>query len=263
MRRFRGVLESPIKRSMAFGTSVIVPVRNGSNFLVEAVESALGQLGPADEVLIVWDDSDDDTASIIGGLRDSRVCAIKGPGRGVSGGRNAGLAAASGEFIAFLDHDDLWPTDRHQMMIQVMADDPQIDAVFGRMRIRLDPGATPWQWVLDLNGRHVPGPNLGTGLFRSRILRRVDGFDESLHFGEDLDYFLRLREMGMQISLCDIDGLIYRRHATNSTDNQKAVRNSVFDVMSRRIARARSSQVMSRRIARARSSQADLTGKRP
>jgi len=223
---------------MAIDTSVIIPVRNGSNFIAEAVKSAMAQLGDVDELIVVWDDSDDDTISVLSGFKDPRIRIIKGPGIGVSGGRNAGIAASTGEFIAFLDHDDLWPADRHRKMMQVMADDPQVDAVFGRMRIRLDPGATPWQWVLDLDGRHVPGPNLGTGLFRGRLLRRIGGFDETLRFGEDLDYFLRLREMGMKISLCDVDGLIYRRHATNCTDNQLAVRKSVFDVMKRSMARA-------------------------
>jgi glycosyltransferase involved in cell wall biosynthesis len=222
---------------MAVGTSVIIPVRNGSNYLAEAVESAVVQLDARDEVLVVWDESDDDTTSVLMGLTDPRVRAFKGPGLGVSGGRNAGLAAASGAFIAFLDHDDLWPAGRHLKMMRTMVDDPHVDAVFGRMRIRLDPGATPWQWILDLDGRHVPGPNLGTGLFRNRVLRRIGGFDESLRFGEDMDYFLRLQEIGMQIALCDVDGLIYRRHATNCTDDQLAVQNSVFDVIKRRMAR--------------------------
>ena len=120
----------------------------------------------------------------------------------------------------------------------MLENDAQVDAVFGRTRIRLDPGATPWQWVLDLDGRHVLGPNLGTALFRSRFLRRIDGFDESLRFGEDVDYFLRLQEAGMRISLCDTDGLIYRRHASNCTDDQLAVNNSIFDVIKRRANRA-------------------------
>jgi len=223
---------------MGVGTTVIIPVKNGSNFLAEAVESVLAQLTPADEVIVVWDDSDDDTVSLLQGFKDPRVRSIKGPGLGVSGGRNTGLAAASGEFIAFLDHDDLWPATRHMKMMHALKQDSQVDAVFGRMRIRLDPGATPWQWILDFDGRHVPGPNLGTGLFRNRILQRIDGFDESLRFGEDVDYFLRLEEMGMKIALCEVDGLIYRRHATNCTNNQRAVQDSVFHVLKRRMARA-------------------------
>jgi glycosyltransferase involved in cell wall biosynthesis len=225
---------------MAVGTSVIIPVRNGSNFLAEAIESAMLQLNPADEILVVWDNSDDDTKSVLMRLKDPRIRAIKGPELGVSGGRNTGLAAASGEFVAFLDHDDLWPAGRHLKLMHVMLNDPTVDVVFGRMRIRLDPGATPWPWILNLDGRHVPGPNLGTGLFRSRILRQLDGFDESLRFGEDVDYFLRLREIGMKIALCEVDGLIYRRHAMNCTNNQLAVQQSVFEVIKRRMARARS-----------------------
>ena len=218
-------------------TSIIIPVRDGSNFLAEAIASVLAQLAGDDEILVVWDDSDDDTASILRRLTDSRIRALKGPGKGVSGGRNAGLAAAAGEFIAFIDHDDLWPAGRHRIMKQAMLDDPRIDAVFGRMRIRLEPGAIPWQWVLDLDGRHVPGPNLGTGMFRSSVLRRIRGFDESLRFGEDVDYFFRLQEIGIQFSLCDVDGLIYRRHKTNCTNDQLAVQNSVFDVIRRKLAR--------------------------
>ena len=122
---------------MTVGTSVIIPVRNGSNFLGEAVESALAQLNCADEVLIIWDDSDDDTASIVMTFQDRRIRAIKGRGLGVSGGRNTGLAAALGEFVAFLDHDDLWPAGRHFKLKQVLENDPQVDAVFGRTRICL------------------------------------------------------------------------------------------------------------------------------
>src|SRR6478736_6416231 len=138
---------------MGIGTSVIIPVKNGSNFLAEAIKSAAVQLSPTDEILVVWDDSDDDTVSVISGFKDPRIRAIKGPGLGVSAGRNIGLAAASCEFIAFLDHDDLWPANRHLKMIHVLMNDPTVDAAFGRMRVRLDPGATPWQWILDFDGR--------------------------------------------------------------------------------------------------------------
>lgn len=220
-------------------TSVIIPVRNGSNYLAEAISSALAQLGPADQVIVVWDLSTDDTQAVLASVTDPRVRAMKGPERGVSGARNAGLAAAEGEFIAFLDHDDLWPPHRHSAMTQALRGDPELGAVFGRMRLRLESDAVPWQWLLDMDGRHVPGPNLGTGLFRNSVLRQIDGFDESLRFGEDLDYFDRLREAGLRFGLCDVDGLIYRRHATNCTNNQLAVQNSVFNVIKRKMVRTK------------------------
>jgi glycosyltransferase involved in cell wall biosynthesis len=223
-------------------TSVIIPVRNGSNFLGEAVASALTQIGPADEIIVVWDVSTDNTQTMIERMSDSRVRSIEGPGRGVSAARNIGLAAAEGDLVAFLDHDDLWPQGRHATMMRALRDDLQLDAVFGRMRIKLEPRATPWQWIMDYDGRHVPGPNLGTALFRRNVLSKISGFDETLHFGEDLDYFDRLREAGMRFALCDIDGLIYRRHATNCTNDQRAAQQSVFDVIKRKRARTKSAK---------------------
>jgi glycosyltransferase involved in cell wall biosynthesis len=220
-------------------TSVIIPVRNGANFLLDAIESVNLQLDASDEILMVWDDSGDETGPVVKALTDRRIRAIKGPGRGISGGRNVGLAAASGEFIAFLDHDDLWPPGRHSKLLRALVAQPEMDAAFGRMRIRIEPSGVPAAWVLNLDGRHVPGPNLGTGLFRSRILRQIGGFDESLSFGEDVDYFLRLQETGMRVALCEIDGLIYRRHATNCTNDLAAVQQSVFEVLRRKISRRR------------------------
>src|SRR5438552_9943282 len=194
-------------------TSVIIPVRDGSNFLAEAIASALAQLAQSDQVLVVWDGSAEDAGSVLDHIEDPRVHAIRGPERGVSGGRNAGLAAAEGEFVAFLDHDDLWPEGRQQAMLQAFADDPEIDALFGRTRIRLEPEGIPWKWIMNMDGRHNPGANLGSALFRASVLRRIDGFDESRRFGEDFDYFDRLRAAGMRYVLHDGDALIYRRHA--------------------------------------------------
>jgi glycosyltransferase involved in cell wall biosynthesis len=221
-------------------TCVIIPVRNGSNYILAAIDSVLAQLGPDDRVVVVWDASIDDTQGILLSIDEPRLRVIAGPERGVSGARNVGLAANDSKFVAFLDHDDFWPNGRHRAMSKALNDALELGAVFGRMRIQLEPDATPWQWLLDMDGRHVPGPNLGTGLFRRSMLHKINGFDESLRFGEDLDYFDRLREAGIKFGLCDVDGLIYRRHATNCTNDQLAVQNSVFDVIMRKKARSKS-----------------------
>ena len=179
--------------------------------------------------------STDDTASIVMTFQDRRIRAIKGRGLGVSGGRNTGLAAALGEFVTFLDHDDLWPAGRHFKLKQVLENDPQVGC---RVRPHTDLSRSRRHSVaIGAGPRRSPHSRSESRIahsFRSRFLRRIDGFDESLHFGEDVDYFLRLQEAGMRISLCDTDGLIYRRHASNCTDDQLAVNNSIFDVIKRR-----------------------------
>jgi glycosyltransferase involved in cell wall biosynthesis len=214
-------------------TSVIMPVRNGVRFISEALDSVLQQLAPDDEVIVVDDASTDATRAVLAHMQDRRVRVLDGSGCGVSSARNIGLAAAAGEFIAFLDHDDLWPEERHRTMMRAMMDDLQLDVVFGRIRIRLDAGGTWWPWMPLQHGHHAPGSNLGNALYRSNVLHRLDGFDESLRFGEDIDYFNRLQETGIRFALCDVDGLVYRRHAGNVTNDLSAMKNFIFDLIRR------------------------------
>jgi glycosyltransferase involved in cell wall biosynthesis len=216
-------------------TSVILPVHNGVRLIEEAIRSVLSQLESDDEIFVVDDASADATRSVIPDLRESRVRVLDRTGRGVSSARNIGLAAATGEYIAFLDHDDMWPRDRHRILIQALKDDPQLGAVFGRICVKFEPGAIPWTRILDAS--HDPNANLGTGLFRSNVLRRMGGFDETLRLGEDIYYFERLREAEIRFNVCDVDGLIYRRHMTNCTNDPPAVQDSFFDVITRKMAR--------------------------
>src|ERR1700722_20919914 len=115
-------------------TSVIMPVRNGVRFVEAAIDSALPQLGPDDEIVVVDDASTDSTLSVLARMQDRRIRVLNGAGRGVSSARNIGLAAAAGEFIAFLDHDDLWPPGRHAVLLRALLTDESIDCAIGRLR---------------------------------------------------------------------------------------------------------------------------------
>ena len=119
-------------------TSVIIPVRDGVRFIEEAVNSALQQLAKNDEIMIVDDASTDGTATALARLSDQRISVLKGSGRGVSSARNIGLAAASGEFVAFLDHDDLWPPRRHTVLLETLLSDDSLDCAVGRVRLRME-----------------------------------------------------------------------------------------------------------------------------
>src|SRR5262245_25673454 len=93
--------------------SVIVPTRNRRELLPTTLRSALGQRGVDLELLIVDDASDDDTAAAAQALGDGRIRVIRlDKPSGVSAARNRGAAAAQGEWLAFLDDDDLWAPDK-------------------------------------------------------------------------------------------------------------------------------------------------------
>ncbi len=220
-------------------TSVIIPVRNGAAYVSEAVTSALAQLDSCDEVIVVDDGSTDRTLAVLERIVDRRLRCIEFGGRGVSTARNVGLSAANGRYIAFLDHDDVWPDARHAVMAGVLKARTDVDAVFGRMRVKFEAGAQQNERMAAMDGKHVGVASVGTGLFRKQIIDLVCGFDEELHFGEDVDFYLRLTEAGMRVELCDIDGLIYRRHQSNASNDLLNMERGMHDVLRRRILRMR------------------------
>jgi glycosyltransferase involved in cell wall biosynthesis len=224
---------------MSACTSIIVPVRNGAKFIREAIVSALPQLASSDEIIVVDDASEDETRAIVANIADGRIRLLIGTGSGVSAARNIGLASASGEFVAFLDHDDTWPTGRHQMMLKALRDDPEIGAVFGRMRVRFEPGAPHIERIAAMDNRHVGMVSVGTALFRKPAIDRIKGFDERMHFGEDVDFYNRLSEAGVRVELCDTDALIYRRHDTNASNDLAAMQEGMTRVLKNRIDRIR------------------------
>ena len=215
-------------------TSVILPVRNGVRFVRDAIGSALSQLAPNDEIVVVDDASTDATRSVIADMREPRVRVVDGLGRGVSSARNIGLAAATGEFIAFLDHDDLWPSSRHARLLEALLANDEIDCVVGRLRLRMEQDAISLPQLADMDGRLAANLSLCTALFRRRILDLVGGFDEDMRFCEDSDYFMRLTERNYHVVLCDIDALIYRRHSTNATCDVAGAEDGVMQLIRRR-----------------------------
>jgi glycosyltransferase involved in cell wall biosynthesis len=215
-------------------TSVIIPVRNGARFIEAAVESALSQLAGGDEILVVDDASTDATREVLARFRDQRIRVIDGSGRGVSSARNIGIAGSTGEFVAFLDHDDLWPPLRHTALLQALMADGELDCAIGRLRLRMEDDAILVPQLADMDGRLAASLSLCTGLFRRRILDLVGPFDEDMRFCEDTDYFLRLVEKNYRVMLCDIDALIYRRHANNATCDIAGSEDGVMKLIRRR-----------------------------
>ncbi|AMN39834.1 glycosyltransferase family 2 protein [Rhodoplanes sp. Z2-YC6860] len=224
---------------MTIRTSVITAVRDGANFIAEAIRSALPQLEPGDEWFVINDHSTDETSTIVKSFGDPRIQLLDAQGRGMSAARNDGLQKAQGEYVAFLDHDDLWPPGRHAAMRARLDAMPAIDAVVGRLRVRFEPDAVAVEDYRKFDGQYVKDANVGPFLFRRSIIRRGGDFAADMPHGEDVDFIRRLKECGMQIELMDIDSLIYRRHATNVTNDRAAMRGGVFDALRRKLARAR------------------------
>lgn len=229
--------ETPDAEDRAGSTSVVMAVRNGERFLKEAIASALAQLDERSELLVVDDGSTDRTAALLATVDDRRLRTVAGAGKGVSAARNLGLAAARGDYVAFLDHDDLWPAGRQAVLTKALRDHPEAGAAYGRILVRAEADAVQPERATRLHGQHL-STNISASLFRTTFVRGVGGFSEDLRLGEDADFHNRLTEAGLITLRCECDALIYRLHGGNATNEDIAVKQSLIEVARRRLARA-------------------------
>jgi len=178
--------------------SVIVPTYNMARYLGDALDSVFAQTRQPGEVIVVDDGSTDDTRAIVGRYSD-RVRYIHQSNAGVSAARNAGLRAASHEYIALLDADDIWAPDKLAAQIPLLEQDPSIGLVCSDFAIERADGrrvpsyfaAHPW----DDHGDVFEGVFSGWSIPPSSVVFRwgaAGEFDESLTVGEDLHLFLRI-----------------------------------------------------------------------
>jgi glycosyltransferase involved in cell wall biosynthesis len=200
--------------------SVIIPVYNGERFIAEAVDSVLRQRHRPLEIILVDDGSTDSTAQVIREMiakTDEKMIAIHQPNKGPAAARNRGLEAARGDLIAFLDADDLWTAGMLDGQLQRLIDDCSLQLVVGctqRVRASDRPESRS---RLEILGPQWMSFTLGSALFRRSAFNAVGRFDESLRFGEDVDWFFRARELGVSIGISNEVTRLYRIHENNMT----------------------------------------------
>ena len=122
------------------GISVIIAVYNGGPTIRHAIESVLAQTYPAHELIVVDDGSTDDTAAVVAQFGD-RVRYLRQSNAGVSAARNAGAAAATGNWLAFLDADDWYYPDRLRWHAEWIERDPSLDFLTGDYDYRRPDGS--------------------------------------------------------------------------------------------------------------------------
>lgn len=221
-------------------TSVVIPVRNGAGRIAAAIDSALREIAPSDEIIVVDDGSTDATIRTIEPYLP-RVRLIAGPGHGPSVARNLGLAAATGSHVAFLDHDDLWPAGRQAALVGALGPQPDgTTAAHGRTLITTDDGWPPEAYAA-MHGAHLNWQIMSM-LCPIGLVRDVGGFAEDMRYGEDIDLGLRLLEAGMKLLQVDADVWIYRRHAVNASNDTVSAYAGQGEALRRRVQRMRARQ---------------------
>jgi glycosyltransferase involved in cell wall biosynthesis len=199
--------------------SVILPVYNGSKYLKDAIDSVLGQTYPHIEILVINDGSTDDSQKIIDAFGPN-IRAFKQENQGVAAARNFGIAKAKGQFIAFLDQDDYYPLDRFKLLVSSYKDTKKLISM-GLTQFVFENELSKLRWP------NLPENNLtfikllGSGIFHKSIFNNYGNFIVDLKSGEDIEWFHRLNQLGIEIYQSNDVVLFYRQHSANvSADKQ-------------------------------------------
>ncbi len=194
--------------------SVIMPAYNAESYLAEAIESVGSQAYDPLEVIVVDDGSTDGTAGVAKNSGKG-VHYFLQMNRGAAAARNAGLRLARGEFIAFLDADDLWPEGTLRSELDILTEEEEIEVVLGLVQYVRNSQDLSGDRTLENFAKPTLFFSLGSALFRRQVFERVGHFDETLAQSEDLDWFMRLREHEVRMQVLNRVTLLYRIHAQN------------------------------------------------
>jgi glycosyltransferase involved in cell wall biosynthesis len=195
--------------------TVVVASHNGEKFLAETLESAFAQSFDSFEVVFVDDGSEDGTAGI---AQSFPVRYVHQSNLGLAAARNTGLENARGEFIAFLDDDDILPPTKLELQVGYLRQHPEIGCVLGRQEWIFD-GVTPPNLKYDPIFGELGGIQFVTAMIRRQVLQDMGGFDPSFRYAEDRDLFVRLREHDVEIAVLPNVVLRKRLHGSNMTMN--------------------------------------------
>lgn len=217
--------------------SVIIPAYNQGHYLGEAIQSVLDQTYPDFEVIVVDDGSTDKTAQVACSFSDPRVRYIHQENRGLSAARNTGILRSSGEYLTFLDSDDLFVADKLETLLNAMQRDPELGFVAGQA-VLIDENALPLGKVFDTplpeNPAHLLLWNplhVCSVLLRRDWQQKVGLFDESLQAYEDWDMWLRLARAGCRMGWVPHPVSLYRFHTRQMTRDKERMTAATFAVL--------------------------------
>lgn len=190
------------KQTSLMTVSAVIPAFNRRNHVSRAIDSALAQTVPVDEIIVVDDGSTDGTAEVVESRYGARVRVVRQANTGVAGARRRGIQEACGVWIAFLDSDDEWLPDRNSELLLAAQHVPaDVAWIFGTLRIVTDRGEgltlfeehgltiekSPYVFADSLEIQYpYQFPMLQASLIRREALLELNCFSEGLRSDDDL-----------------------------------------------------------------------------
>ena len=206
--------------------SVVIPSYNSAHHITETLESVFNQTYQPREIIVVDDGSTDDTRSVLEKYRD-RIIYVYQKNAGEPAARNTGIRRASGDFIAFLDADDLWLPNKLELQMDYFEKRPEVALVYTDMKQFDENGIThesikEWLKMSPPSGYIFPQLfaetlfGSGTVVFRKSSVEKVGFFDETFFVGSDYEMWLRMARH-FKFGYVDEPLMMYRHHASMAT----------------------------------------------
>ncbi len=202
--------------------SVVIPAYNSGRYLDEAVRSVIAQTFTDWECIVVDDGSTEDLSRI--GKMDPRVRLIRQPNSGVAAARNIGVAHSTGEFVAFLDHDDIWLPEKLEAQVTAMKSDGEIGACYvcydeidgsgNRKAVPISADSPANYYDFLRSGAPIPS----TILVQRLAFFSVGGLDPTLPYADDQDFMLKLACL-FNVKYLPTRQVLYRLHGGNASTN--------------------------------------------
>ena len=195
--------------------SVVIPVYNGERYLAHAIESIVAQSCQSIEVIVVDDGSTDHTKEVLARFGD-KVQYLFQQRAGQAAARNVGIKFSKGNFLAFLDADDLWVEGKLDLQLAAFQANPHLDAVLSYVQQFICP-----QIDQTIGSRiHCPSEKMagylpGTMLIKRKAFLLSGGFDPSYRTGEFIDWYVNAKEQGLKDLMLPEVLLRRRLHGNN------------------------------------------------
>lgn len=228
------------KNSVTTLVSVIIPSYNRAKYLKYTLDSVQRQTFKDFECIIVNDGSTDNTEEIASKvlLTDNRFKYIYQNNSGVSAARNSGIAESKGEYLAFLDSDDIWEPQMLQETVKVLNTHPDLSVVYGACDLidqfgkvisqKISPGPSK-NYLKDLAISCVFAIN--SALTRKLVFLKIGMFDTNLNGSEDWDIWLRAADEGFNFGFIDKLFCHYRRHSNSLSHDIERMRTGAFSLL--------------------------------
>lgn len=220
--------------------SVVIPAYNAEKTIQETIQSVLNQTFQNFEIVIVNDGSTDRTLEIIQSIPDPRIKVFSYSNSGKSMTRNRGIELSQGEYLAFLDADDLWTSDKLEQQWQALQDYSEASVAYS------------WTHFIDKNGTALfPGTKYGNDsniyhkllvrnclesgsniLVRRSAIAQIPHFDPTLSKAEDWDFYLRLAAQFKFVCVPKYQ-ILYRMHEGSSSFNIRASETACLTIIDR------------------------------